>query len=337
MLRLLSWMKRTFPDGSVQRQRLVDGKVVLRLRGGDATYEGDVETCRVQRLMHVALQYNIPFRPTWHFLEQAEDLDETVPHPARMYATSLARFETVYLGMTDFRDCQRIYAQVWEVEEAPRPVTTVTPHTVPLVRAVGFEQPERWWPRRVAKRKAAAKSAGGAEGLPDAEGMEAAEGDGGGDDPYGPEGTGADVGEPAGDVADLADALLHTCEAPLVSPPAPAEPPPDEPPLPAPSTPPLAPPLPPPPAPRVVVRGGNRSAPFTAPFAQLSRGKIIWYSSSGNFEAKCEGGACRALHLDEEEASRLRCCVNRGARPQREAQRGGHARLVAGARRRVFV
>ena len=281
-IRLENYIKWVCPPGSWRRDALVSGNFVFHIHGGAQGYIGSNDDARsVDLWLHAALQYKSPWRTTWHQVQLEDGAGELPPSPDRLYVSSTGIFNCFYIGLQKLLDCTQVFLDVWEIEESGRPVGSMCPKVVPIIRSGELGRPGRWWP---SKQKAGGgdvieEAAMDADPPPDFIDLAAADAD--------------REGEAAAEGTDLADMLLAlraSFDAPLVDP---------EPARAAVELPPLPPPVESPPQPqglrqvaanrlRAAAQGSGRAAPMAAPSIELENGKIVYYGTSLTFEAQCK-------------------------------------------------
>ena len=149
-------LKSVFAPLSGIRSQLTDGLIIARLQGERTDYEANLaeaEGCNVDVWLHVGMHYLSPFRPTWHVVQPVEDVGEVPQNRKRIYIKTTLTFQKFYVGLDPIRHCDIVSVQFFRIEKACREIPTFRPHTVPVTIIAGFEEPMRWWPRRVAKRR----------------------------------------------------------------------------------------------------------------------------------------------------------------------------------------
>eukprot|EP00930_Biecheleria_cincta_P095370 TRINITY_DN87333_c0_g1_i1.p1 TRINITY_DN87333_c0_g1~~TRINITY_DN87333_c0_g1_i1.p1 ORF type:complete len:1612 (-),score=257.34 TRINITY_DN87333_c0_g1_i1:89-4207(-) len=158
-LRLIRYIKITCPPASIMRQRLVDGYLVLRLRGICTDYEVLLELDNgqvgsIDLWLHIGLEYLNPFLPTFMEVRPTQPPGEVEADPRRTYVESVAAKE-FWFALQTFSKTSKICAQWYRLEETSRPIAQFVPEPLPVLLLPGYEEPEQWWPRRLGKKKPA--------------------------------------------------------------------------------------------------------------------------------------------------------------------------------------
>ena len=146
--RTLQTLKWFCPYRSAVRQRLVEGGYFLLFEGSDGSEDAWHERAasnpdKVAVMMHVALLYLSPFRPTYQrmrVLNMSEDI-------AHLEATSDFYVEYDAVADFDLRLCWQV--TIWELLESVRPLGELNPRFVSARRGNGApsgDGPRRLWP-----------------------------------------------------------------------------------------------------------------------------------------------------------------------------------------------
>ena len=199
----------------------------------------------------------------------------------------MVKFHCFHIGLQRLVECTRIFADVWDIEDSGRPVGNMRPNIVPIIRSGDHGRPMRWWPSKI---KAGGGGGGGEEAGIDVGPVEPPAADDAmiEDADRGDEDEVAEAGGEDGDeLGDLLWVLRESYDAPLVEPP-----------------PPLPPPLVPPAAELAEVEQSQpgerrpqadrerqafrRAAPSGAPRIEVPGGQVVYYATSGTFEAQCK-------------------------------------------------
>lgn len=288
--RLVNFMKRVCPHKSGLRKQLIDGAFVFHIHGGDRKYDGRDATLRAVDLWyHASLHYMSPWRTTWHELQLAPDPGEMPPSDDRRYVRATMCFKTYFIGIQQLAPCDRIYLDVWSVEESRRRIGTMSPSVIPIHRVHGLGKPARFWPQRETGARAAGQAAGAnddadvaADGEHEVEEVEAIE-----------EGEGVAAIEDESALIVEMEALLDTYVQPLQAGRDMGDRAASSSRTPADAAPSFAAPAEVRARPRPQPGQHLRAAGAKAPTIEVEGGKIVFYNSSGTFEAQCSCAAHR--------------------------------------------
>ena len=158
--RFTNHMKEVCAMHSQERQDLKDGKLAVRLTGLAGEGEGcdDVAgdgQAHIDVWLHIGLQYFSPYEPTFWRVQPVANPGETLDDPRRVYVSGTAEWLDLHRALWHFRESPTIASQWFHLEESSRPIPAFTPDPVPLIKFARYNEPVRFWPRKVAAKSGA--------------------------------------------------------------------------------------------------------------------------------------------------------------------------------------
>ena len=160
--RFSNYIKQACPIRSDMRERLVNGQLVAKVTNGVQIDPDDLLAVAAQGenelWFHFGHMTLAPFQPGMLQVEPVESLTEVGESPHRVYLRS-KRWASWRKLLEPFAQCDQLFCQWYQLEETSRPVADFAPEPLPALRLPAFVEPERFWPRRVARRRAPGEEA----------------------------------------------------------------------------------------------------------------------------------------------------------------------------------
>ena len=161
--RLLAYMKVIYPTSSSMKEKLLDGKLILKLEGKIPGGDGGpaAEAGTMLRWVHVGHMSLKPYKPRVLLVEPTDDLSEHEPNTARLYFRGVD-FAAFYIALLPVAKCTEIWCQWYELEDTEKELGRFVPEPLPALRLPAYEEPERFFPRRLPRRAAGGPAAAAA-------------------------------------------------------------------------------------------------------------------------------------------------------------------------------